>query len=369
MGSVQCQIVPRSNLDLFSSSMVAPQMHSLIINCRDLICYTCHFQSIFPFFVYFCFLCLQVSSVSNFPWHKGVKEATHLGSLLQLYCGEGGTPQTNSAGIYGECSPWMGHTGFARGPRVTSRVHTAKASGCSARALSQVGAACRALPRSKPLRFSGPPQGRRPRWTVCFVPFPGPSSQSDRVLGECTVPGGPCVLCTSLVPASQCPRCAFRAQFQACHVSPLGSWPQAVTLLTDVNRPRSQEDVVINGEPAHGLVEDAVSGAKIAAAPCLVVLAIAQLPLCLCGGRALYGSCLALLCYLINPLFCEHARGHRMELEPLVGKGFCFCFFVSLAIPRFGLLSHISSLRLPSGNSGPAPTRCWWMQTSVSLLL
>ena len=87
----------------------------------------------------------------------------------------------------------------------------AKASGCSARALSQVGAACRALPRSKPLRFSGPPQGHRPRWIVCFVPFSGPSSQSDRVLGECTVPGGPCVLCTSLVPASQCPRCAFRA--------------------------------------------------------------------------------------------------------------------------------------------------------------
>ena len=129
-----------------------------------------------------------------------------------------------------------------------------------------------------------------------------------------------------------------------------------MTLLTDVNRPGSQEDVVINGEPAHGLVEDAVSGAKIAAAPCLVVLAIAQLPLCLCGGRALSGSCLALLCYLLNPLFCEYARGHSMELEPLVGKGFCFCFFVSLAIPRFGLLSHISSLRLPSGNSGPVLT-------------
>ena len=30
-------------------------------------------------------------------------------------------------------------------------------------------------------------------------------------------------------------------------------------------------------------------------------------------------------------------------------------FFLSLAIPQFGLLSHISALRLPSGHSGLAP--------------
>ena len=89
--------------------------------------------------------------------------------------------------------------------------------------------------------------------------------------------------------------------------------------------PGSQKDVVINGEPAHGLVEDAVSGAKIPAAPCLAILAVAQLPLCLCRGRALCGSCLSLLCYLLNLLFCEHARGHRMELEPLVGKDLVLC--------------------------------------------
>ena len=176
MGSVQCQIVPRSNLDLFSSSMVAPQMHSLIINCRDLICYTCQFQSIFPFFVYFCFLCLQVSSVSNFPWHKGVKEATHLGSLLQLYCGEGGTPQTNSAGIYGECSPWMGHAGFARGPRVTSRVL---------------------------LRLQGALQGHCPRWALHVVHFPGLSHSGSQVLHKGTDPDGLCVLCPSQVQATQ----------------------------------------------------------------------------------------------------------------------------------------------------------------------
>ena len=55
--------------------------------------------------------------------------------------------------------------------------------------------------------------------------------------------------------------------------------------------------------------------------------------------------------------------------------------FLSLAIPQFGLLSHVSSLRLPSGHSGPvltlsnatvppcsAPTCWWWMQVSGLLL-
>ena len=38
----------------------------------------------------------------------------------------------------------------------------------------------------------------------------------------------------------------------------------AVTLLVDVNRPESQEVLVSNWEPAHSLVEDAVSGAQVA---------------------------------------------------------------------------------------------------------
>ena len=67
----------------------------------------------------------------------------------------------------------------------TSWVHTAQAPGCSARALSHVVPTLRALPRSKPLRFLGALQGRRPRWAVRFVPFPGPSSSGNWVL----VPG------------------------------------------------------------------------------------------------------------------------------------------------------------------------------------
>ena len=98
----------------------------------------------------------------------------------------------------------------------TSRVHPAQAPGCSARALSQVGPAFCALPRSTLLRFSGALRGHRPRWAVSFVPFPGPSSSGNWVLGECTVPGGPCILCTSPVLATWFPRCTVTASGVLC---------------------------------------------------------------------------------------------------------------------------------------------------------
>ena len=112
-----------------------------------------------------------------------------------------------------------------------------------------------------------------------------------------------------------------RAQFQVCRMSPLGSCSQAVTLLADVNHLGSQEDEVSNWEPAPSLVEDVISGAKIAAAPCLPALAISGLPLCLQGGRALNSSWLVLLRYLLGhkPLFYKCARGHHKESEPLEG--------------------------------------------------
>ena len=55
-----------------------------------------------------------------------------------------------------------------------------------------------------------------------------------------------------------------------------------MTLQVDVNRTGSQENLVSNWEPARSLVEDAVSGAEFA--PCLLVLAVARLPLCLRRG-------------------------------------------------------------------------------------
>ena len=72
----------------------------------------------------------------------------------------------------------------------------------------------------------------------------------------------------------------------------------------------------------------------------------ASLPL---GGQGPVCRGLALLWYSPNPLFCEWAR-LRIRLEPFEGK--FSSFFPSLTIPQFGLLSHVSSLRLPSGHSG-----------------
>ena len=64
VGSVQFQIVPCSSLYLFLRS-TGPLQCLVNVNYRVLICCTCHFQSN-SLFVYFGFLCLQVSSVSNF---------------------------------------------------------------------------------------------------------------------------------------------------------------------------------------------------------------------------------------------------------------------------------------------------------------
>ena len=71
-------------------------------------------------------------------------------------------------------------------------------------------------------------------------------------------------------------------------------------------------------------------------------------------------SLLALLWYSLNPLFCDWARLHIRAFCTFTGKfSFFFFFFFlppSLVIPQFGLLSHISSLRLSSGYLAPVLT-------------
>ena len=89
---------------------------------------------------------------------------TFLGSLVQLCCGEGGTLQTNIAGMYGECLQCMDHTGFA--PAHSGMCFLGlpcSGSMVLCKALSKAGPAFCALPRSKllGLRFLGTPQGHR----------------------------------------------------------------------------------------------------------------------------------------------------------------------------------------------------------------
>ena len=230
------------------------------------------------------------------------------------------------------CSGWT-TLGLPQ-PKVvcTSRVHTAQAPRCSARALSQV--------------------------DPVFHTLPGLSHSGSRVLCKGTDTGGLCVLCRFQVQAAQATWCLVSAQSQVCSVSPLWGWSQAVKLLADVNCPGSQEDVVSHWQPSHSLVEDTVSRGNTAAAPCLPALAVAHLPLCLWGGRALSSSHLALLWYLPNPLFCDHTRVYHVALESFVGK--VLFVVVSLEILWFGLLCHIGSLRLSSGHSSPVLTMNWW---------
>ena len=108
-------------------------------------------------------------------------------------------------------------------PACTSQLHTAQAPVCSARTLSQV---CPVILHFRSLSHLGsrvPHKGTEPRWPVHFVPFPGPNHSGDQELGECTVPGGPCILCNSLALAAWFSGCAMREQSHVCHVSPLGS--------------------------------------------------------------------------------------------------------------------------------------------------
>ena len=129
------------------------------------------------------------------------------------------------------------------------------------------------------LRLQGALQGYCPKWVLHFMHFPGLSGSHSQVLCKGTDPDGMWVLCPSQAWTAQETGCLVSSQSQMCFVSPLGSLSQDMTILSDINRPESQEDMVSNWEPVHSLVEDAVSWAEIAAATCLLALAVACPPL------------------------------------------------------------------------------------------
>ena len=146
----------------------------------------------------------------------------YLGSLVQLCYGEGGTLQTNITGMCGECLQCLGHTGFAPAHGMCAfPVCTAQAPGCSAGEESKAGPGLCALPRSTLLRFRCSTKAQT-RLGLRFVPFPGPSSSGDQVLGECSLPTWAVRLITSPVPAAWFPGCAVGVPSHVCRVSLLG---------------------------------------------------------------------------------------------------------------------------------------------------
>ena len=188
VGSVQFQIVPCSSL--YFSRSIGPFQSLISANYRVLICCTCHFQSGSLFFVYFGFLCLQAPQCLISTLTQG---------------GEGGHLFSCAVGREEHCKQISLMCGSARSvwttlglPQLTAVcafcVYTTQAPGCSEGDLSKAGPGFRALPRSKLLRFRLSSTPQRLSCLHAFVPFPGPSSSGNQVLGEHTVPGGPWVL-------------------------------------------------------------------------------------------------------------------------------------------------------------------------------
>ena len=106
MESVQFQIVLCSNLYFFSRSL-GPFQCLVNANYRVLICCTCHFQSD-SLFVYFGFLCLQVSSVSNFhPDTRGRRWSLIYAHLCSCAVGrEEHCKQISLVCVESACSIW-----------------------------------------------------------------------------------------------------------------------------------------------------------------------------------------------------------------------------------------------------------------------
>ena len=109
-----------------------------------------------------------------------------------------------------------------------------------------------------------------------FVPLPGQAAQVTRCMVSTHSPGGTVHLITSPIPAAWFPGCCSGSAFSGV------SCVSSVELISGCDPPGRCQPSRISGsnwEPAHNLVEDAISGAEIA--PCLLALAVTSLPLCL----------------------------------------------------------------------------------------
>ena len=115
-----------------------------------------------------------------------------LGSLVQLYCGEGGALQTDITGVCGERLQCRDHTGCApaQGGMCFPGLHCS-GSGFLCRALSKAGPSFQVLPRSEPLRFrfSGTPQGHRLSSVGVLCPSQVGAAQATRCLVSAHSPG------------------------------------------------------------------------------------------------------------------------------------------------------------------------------------
>ena len=169
--------------------------------------------------------------------------------------------------------------------------------------LSEAGSGLRALPRSKQLRFRFSVTSQRCIlcWACVLCPSQVRAAQVIRCLVSTVTGRWGVRLIASSVPAARFSVCTIGVPSQVCRVSLLGSWSLAATLLADVNYPESQE-VLVSNEACLQFGRGCLSGAVVA------TFWLWLHPACLSpAGNGPVRSLLALLWYLLSPLFCEWA--------------------------------------------------------------
>ena len=217
-----------------------------------------------------------------------------LGSLVQSWCQEGGTLQTNIIGTYVESLQCFSHIGFApRSGLVCFHGLPFPGSVLLCRELSEEGPVLCTLPRPLRFRFSGTPQRRRLGWACALCPSQVRAAQVTRYLAHALTPRWAVCLITSPIPAAQFAGCT-RVHLLRCAVclfcgAGAGLWLHPSWLVSTVQNPKKSW---LAKKPACSLVENISLGPQLPALTCLSP-----------AGDGPVRSRLALLI----PLFCEQA--------------------------------------------------------------
>ena len=205
----------------------------------------------------------------------------------------------------GECSQRLGHTRFAPAHGLCAfPVYTAQGPGCSAVELSKEGPGLHALPRSKPLRFrfSGTTQRHRLGWACVLCSSQIWAAQATKFLAS-TLSGGAVSLTTSPAPAAwvlgaqrkRCLRCAV------CFLWEADLWLKPFWWMSTIQGPR--KTWLAPGSTLALWYRMLSPGPRLPLSSSGCCLP-ASLPPARNGPVC---SRLALLWYLLSPLFCEWA--------------------------------------------------------------
>ena len=129
-----------------------------------------------------------------------MKAVTYLGSLVQLCCGEGrNTANKYRWHVWGVLTVYGPHWVCPRSQQhVLSRSTLLRLQDAlEGTVRSGPCISCTSQVLTSQVQVLGYSTRAQTRLGMCFVPFPGPSSSDNQVLGKCTAPDVQCVLITS----------------------------------------------------------------------------------------------------------------------------------------------------------------------------